>query len=114
MVFSSFSTSSSASGATTPPVAPPAMLLPMLASTEVSQNAVIVGAAVLGAVAVIGIVLATVLGRRSGRHALEQRLGALATRLGVDAPEADPAGVEPALHHLEQVTDRAAVAVAES
>jgi len=90
------------------------MLLPMLASTEVSQNAVIVGAAVLGAVAVIGIVLATVLGRRSGRHALEQRLGALATRLGVDAPEADPAGVEPALHHLEQVTDRAAVAVAES
>ncbi len=90
------------------------MLFPMVASTEVSRNVVVIGFAVIAAVAVIGIVMATILGRRSGRHALEQRLGALATRLGVDAPVEDPAGVEPALHHLEQVTDRAAVAVAES
>ena len=54
------------------------------------------------------------MGRRSGRRALEQRLTALSTRLGVDLPQDDPAGVEPALHHLEQVTDRAAEAVAES
>jgi two-component system sensor histidine kinase SenX3 len=90
------------------------MLLPMLASNTISQNTAIIGFAALGAVAVIGIVLATILGRRSGRHALEQRLAALATRLGVDAPADEPTGVEPALHHLEQVTDRAAEAVAES
>ncbi|HEY5250559.1 MAG TPA: ATP-binding protein [Acidimicrobiales bacterium] len=66
------------------------------------------------ALAAVGIVVATVLGRRSGRTSLEQRLSALATRLGVETPKEDPAGVEPALHHLEQVTDRAAEAVAES
>jgi two-component system sensor histidine kinase SenX3 len=60
-------------------------------------------------------VVATILGRRSGRQALEQRLSALASRLGVDAPaEERGTGVEPALHHLELVTDRAAEAVAES
>jgi two-component system, OmpR family, sensor histidine kinase SenX3 len=90
------------------------MLVPMTATARVSENLVVLGFALLGAVAVIGIVLATILGRRSGRHALEQRLAALATRLGVDAPEGEPTGVEPALHHLEQVTDRAAEAVAES
>jgi len=45
---------------------------------------------------------------------LEQRLSALASRLGVDEPVGEPTGVEPALHHLELVTDRAAEAVAES
>jgi two-component system, OmpR family, sensor histidine kinase SenX3 len=90
------------------------MLVPMTATARVSENVVVLGFALLGAVAVIGIVLATILGRRSGRHGLEQRLAALATRLGVDAPEEEPTGVEPALHHLEQVTDRAAEAVAES
>src|SRR3984957_13502459 len=68
----------------------------------------------LAGLALLGIVLATIFGRRSGRTSLEQRLSALATRLGVETPEEDPAGVEPALHHLEQVTDRAAEAVAES
>jgi two-component system, OmpR family, sensor histidine kinase SenX3 len=86
----------------------------VLASSGVSLEAAVIGGVVLAAVAVGGIVLATILGRRSGRHSLEQRLSALATRLGVDAPVAEPTGVEPALHHLEVVTDRAAEAVAES
>jgi two-component system sensor histidine kinase SenX3 len=84
------------------------------ATTQISEPLAIgVGAGLL-AVALVGIVLATVLGRRAGRHSLEQRLSALAARLGVDSPEEEPAGVEPALHHLELVTDRAAEAVAES
>jgi len=86
----------------------------MAASAEVSQSTVVILCAALAGVALVGIVVATILGRRSGRHALEQRLAALATRLGVEAPEDEPTGVEPALHHLEQVTDRAAEAVAES
>ena len=85
-----------------------------MATAEVSQNTVVILCAALAGVALVGIVVATVLGRRSGRHALEQRLAALATRLGVETPEDEPSGVEPALHHLEQVTDRAAEAVAES
>ncbi len=81
---------------------------------KVSGGLVVGGFAALGAAAVIGMVIATVLGRRAGRHSLEQRLSALAARLGVEVPEGEPAGVEPALHHLELVTDRAAEAVAES
>jgi len=91
------------------------MLCPeMVASSTVPQSEVIIAFAALAGVAVLGIVLATILGRRAGRHALEQRLAALATRLGVEVPEDEPSGVEPTLHHLEQVTDRAAEAVAES
>ncbi|MHB8593395.1 MAG: ATP-binding protein [Acidimicrobiales bacterium] len=91
------------------------MLVPMIAVVvRVSENVAIAGLAAIAALWVIGIALATVLGRRAGRHSLEQRLSALASRLGVDAPEEEPAGVEPALHHLELVTDRAAEAVAES
>jgi two-component system sensor histidine kinase SenX3 len=70
-----------------------------------------VGLAVVG---VVGILIATFVGRRSGRSGLEQRLAALASRLGVDVPQDEPAGVEPTLHHLELVTERAAEAVAES
>ena len=91
------------------------MLVAVLGTTSVSSNVVIAGFAALGAIAVIGIVVATILGRRSGRRSLEQRLSALASRLGVDAPAEDHGmGIEPALHHLELVTDRAAEAVAES
>jgi two-component system sensor histidine kinase SenX3 len=91
------------------------MLEVVVAVSTVSSNVVIVGFAGLGAAAVIGIVVATILGRRSGRQSLEQRLSALASRLGVDAPVEDrDTGIEPALHHLELVTDRAAEAVAES
>jgi len=90
------------------------MLLTVLGASGISQNAVIAGYAALGGVAIVAVIVATILGRRSGRHSLEPRLGALASRLGVDAPEGEPEGVEPALHHLELVTDRAAEAVAES
>jgi two-component system sensor histidine kinase SenX3 len=86
----------------------------MLASSGLSIGVAVIGFVVLAALGVIGVVVATILGRRSGRHSLEQRLSALASRLGVDAPSGSPAGVEPALHHLEVVTDRAAEAVAES
>src|SRR5579885_1075356 len=95
---------------------PPAVMLGGVlgATTQISEPLAIgVGAGLLG-LALVGIVLATVLGRRAGRHSLEQRLSALAARLGVDSPEEEPAGVEPALHHLELVTDRAAEAVAEA
>ena len=90
------------------------MLLPMLAVTRISENVAVYGIAAAAGVGILGIVVAALLGRRAGRHSLEQRLSALASRLGVDAPEGEAAGVEPALHHLELVTDRAAEAVAES
>ena len=87
----------------------------MVAASTVSSNVAVVGGVALGAIALIAIVVANVLGRRSGRQSLEQRLSALASRLGVDAPVEDRGtGIEPALHHLELVTDRAAEAVAES
>jgi two-component system, OmpR family, sensor histidine kinase SenX3 len=92
----------------------PVMLGVMVASAGLSEHAAVVGFSLLGAFAVVGIVVATVVGRRSGRSSLEQRLSALASRLGVDEPGGEPAGVEPALHHLGQVTDQAAEAVAES
>jgi two-component system, OmpR family, sensor histidine kinase SenX3 len=84
------------------------------ASGGVSDTTAILGIVVAAVLLVLGIVVATVVGRRSGRSSLEQRVSALATRLGVETPQEDQAGLEPALHHLEQVTDRAAEAVAES
>lgn len=81
---------------------------------DLPETPVLAGFIALAVLAAVGILVATVLGRRAGRHSLEQRLAALATRLGVDVPDEEPAGVEPTLHHLELVTDRAAEAVAES
>lgn len=86
----------------------------MLIASTISSTRAVEGIAAVAVVAVAGIVLANMLGRRSGRSGLEQRLSALASRLGVDVPQEDPGGVEPTLHHLELVTDRAAEAVAES
>ena len=83
----------------------------LLATTDTHA---LVGYIAVGAVAIVAVAIATVLGRRSGSRSLEQRLSALAARLGVDPPGTDPAGIEPALHHLELVTDRAAEAVVES
>ncbi len=91
------------------------MLEPVLAVTRISEAAAVIGIAVAAGFGVVGIFVASVLGRRAGRHSLEQRLSALVARLGVDMPTGgEPAGVEPALHELEMVTDRAAEAVAES
>ena len=90
------------------------MLVAMVAATRISENVAVYGIAIAAGLGVLGIAIAALLGRRAGRHSLEQRLSALASRLGVDTPEDEKAGVEPALHHLELVTDRAAEAVAES
>ena len=88
--------------------------VPVPGVTQISESVTVLAVAIAAGLGLLGIVVATVLGRRSGRHSLEQRLSALAARLGVDAPQEEPAGVEPALHQLELVTDRAAEAVAES
>ena len=65
-----------------------------------------------GVVAVLLIVIAAWLGRRSGRRSLQQRLTSLASRLGVDVTHEK--GVELVLNQLEQITGEAAEAVAES
>jgi two-component system, OmpR family, sensor histidine kinase SenX3 len=71
---------------------------------------VIVGAAVL---VLAAIWVAALLGRRSGRRAISQRLAALGTRLGLDPPD-DESNIESSLAYLEQVTGGAAQAVTES
>jgi two-component system, OmpR family, sensor histidine kinase SenX3 len=76
-----------------------------------TQEILFIVAAVALAVAV-GFV-AALLGRRSGRRAISQRLSALGTRLGLDAPE-DEYNIETSLAYLEQVTGGAAQAVTES
>jgi two-component system sensor histidine kinase SenX3 len=65
-----------------------------------------------GGVALLLIVIAAWLGRRSGRRGLQQRLTSLASRLGVDVTHEK--GVEMVLNQLEQITGEAAEAVAES
>ncbi len=78
-----------------------------------THTAIIIG--VIAAVAIIGIILAAFLGRKAGRRSLEERLSALAVRLGVDLTgEPGESGIEPVLHHLEQVTGQAAEVVSES
>jgi two-component system, OmpR family, sensor histidine kinase SenX3 len=71
---------------------------------------VVVGAAV---VFVLALVVAVLLGRRSGRRAIAQRLAALGNRLGLDPPE-DEYNIETSLAYLEQVTGGAAQAVTEA
>ena len=66
----------------------------------------------VAACVLVGIV-ASLLGRRSGRRAISQRLAALGTRLGLDPPE-DENNIETSLAYLEQVTGGAAQAVTES
>ena len=82
-----------------------------LASTFGLPKAAILGIGV--ALLVIVGFLSAVIGRRSGRRALSQRLTALGTRLGLDPPE-DESSIEVALTYLEQVTGAASEAVAES
>lgn len=69
----------------------------------------VVGVVVL----VVAVVVAALAGRRSGRQAISQRLTALGSRLGIDAPE-DSTNIEVALSYLEQVTGAATEAVADS
>jgi two-component system sensor histidine kinase SenX3 len=72
----------------------------------------VIGYIVIVAVAAIAVVIAARLGRRAGRRSLQQRLTALANRLGAVPP--DDGGVEPVLSHLEKVTGEAAEAVSEA
>jgi len=70
---------------------------------------------VVAAVAVVGIIAANVLGRRSGRTSLEQRLSALGSRLGIEGRlRGDRRGVEGALAHIEQGIERATEVMEES
>jgi two-component system, OmpR family, sensor histidine kinase SenX3 len=69
--------------------------------------------AIAVAVCVVVGFVAALLGRRSGRRAIAQRLASLGTRLGLDPPE-NEYNVESSLAYLEQVTGGAAQAVTES
>ena len=69
--------------------------------------------AIAVAVCVLVGFIAALLGRRSGRRAISQRLASLGTRLGLDPPQ-DEYNVETSLAYLEQVTGGAAQAVTES
>jgi two-component system sensor histidine kinase SenX3 len=83
------------------------------AEVNLSQTqAVLVILGVIVACVLVGLV-AALLGHRSGRRAISQRLAALGTRLGLDPPE-DENNVETSLAYLEQVTGGAAQAVTES
>ena len=59
-------------------------------------------------VVVLGLISATALiTARQGRRGLRQRLQALASRLGSDAPRKESPDLEEVLVHLERATDRA-------
>ena len=79
--------------------------------SSMSQELIFIAVAV--AVCVLVGFIAAMLGRRSGRRAISQRLASLGTRLGLDPPE-DEYNVETSLAYLEQVTGGAAQAVTES
>jgi two-component system sensor histidine kinase SenX3 len=88
----------------------------MVATTRGIDVGALPPAAVYGiaaAVLVVAVVLAYLIGRRTGRRALSQRLTAVGSRLGLDPPEED-GNIETALSYLEQVTGSAAEAVASS
>ena len=68
-----------------------------------------VGAAIF----VVGVTLALLIGRHSGRRAISQRLTALGSRLGIETPD-EHSSLENALSYLEQVTGAATEAVADS
>ncbi len=80
-------------------------------SLSLSQEVIFICVAV-GVCILVGLV-AVLLGRRSGRRAISQRLAALGTRLGLDPPD-DEYNIETSLAYLEQVTGGAAQAVTES
>ncbi|MGP8223895.1 MAG: PAS domain-containing protein, partial [Acidimicrobiales bacterium] len=70
---------------------------------------------VVTVVVVIVLITATALvTSRRGRTGLRQRLQALASRLGADAPQKDAHDFEEVLIQLERATDRATEAVAEA
>ncbi len=72
----------------------------------------LVGYVVIAAVAVVAVIGAAAWGRHSGRRSLQQRLAALANRLGTVPPE--DGTVEAVLSHLEKITGEASEAVTEA
>lgn len=70
--------------------------------------------AIAGAGAIVAIAGAFFVGDRRGARGLRQRLGALASRLGANAPARDPRNLEESLSQLERATDMAAQAVGDS
>ncbi|MHB8264201.1 MAG: ATP-binding protein, partial [Acidimicrobiales bacterium] len=85
----------------------------VISSISTTHVEIIVSAVIV--LAVVAVALAAFLGRKSGRRSLEERLAALAVRLGVDMPkDSGEEGIEAVLHHLEQVTGQAAEVVSES
>ena len=80
---------------------------------NLSMTQAIIIIAIAVAVCVLVGFIAALLGRRSGRRAISQRLASLGTRLGLDPPQ-DEYNVETSLAYLEQVTGGAAQAVTES
>ena len=84
-----------------------------LGEVKVGQAEVIIIVVVAVAVVVLVGVVAALLGRRSGRRAISQRVSALGTRLGLDPPQ-DEYNIETSLAYLEQVTGGAAQAVTEA
>ncbi len=89
--------------------------MPLIGPGEVnlSQSQEVLYVAIAVAACVLVGLVAALLGRRSGRRAIAQRLSALGTRLGLDPPE-DESNIETSLAYLEQVTGGAAQAVTES
>ena len=84
-----------------------------LGEVNVSQTDAILLVVVAVAVVVLVGFVAALLGRRSGRRAIAQRVSALGTRLGLDPPQ-DEYNIETSLAYLEQVTGGAAQAVTEA
>ena len=89
------------------------MLLSGPGEVNLSMTQAILFIAIAVAVCFLVGLVAALLGRRSGRRAISQRLASLGTRLGLDPPE-DEYNVETSLAYLEQVTGGAAQAVTES
>ena len=71
-------------------------------------------AAIALGVAVLLVAVAFLAGGRRGARSLRQRLVALGARLGAQTPETEPRSVEDALGYVEQATEGATEAVAES
>jgi two-component system, OmpR family, sensor histidine kinase SenX3 len=86
-------------------------LFPGVAGLDHTQEILVVVGVVV--VFVLSLVVAVLLGRRSGGRAIAQRLAALGNRLGLDPPE-DEYNIETSLAYLEQVTGGAAQAVTEA
>ncbi|HTW99095.1 MAG TPA: histidine kinase dimerization/phospho-acceptor domain-containing protein, partial [Acidimicrobiales bacterium] len=85
-----------------------------VASTS-SSHGLLIALIAVAVAAVVLIVVANVLGRRSGRRALEQRLSSLGARLGIDSRSNQSGrGVERALIHIEQGIANATEAMEDS